>query len=71
MKKFIKSKIQRQNNTYKTFQNSSKKLAKYNTLQQAIIEVSHLLYEKKIDYYNALVKKLSYPTITSKTYWAI
>ena len=57
MTEFIKLKIQWQNSIYKTFQNSSKNLAEYNTLHQAIIEVSDLIYEKKNDYYNALAKK--------------
>ena len=55
------------NNIYKTFQNSSKNLAEYNTLQQAISEVSDLIYEKKNDYYNAVAKKLSDPETSSKT----
>ena len=59
------------NNIYKTFQNSSKNLAEYNTLQQAISEVSDLIYEKKNDYYNAVAKKLSDPKTSSKTYWSI
>ena len=49
------------NNIYKTFQNSSKNLAEYNILQQAISEVSDLIYEKKNDYYNALAKKTVRP----------
>ena len=57
MTDFIKSKIEWQNNIYKTFQNSSKNLAEYNILQQAISEVSDLIYEKKNNYYNALAKK--------------
>ena len=68
MTDFTKSKIERRNSVYKTFQNSSKNLAEYNTLQQAIIEVSDLIYEKKNDYYNALAKKLSDPKTSSKTY---
>ena len=40
-------------------------------MQQAIIEVSDLIYEKKNDYYNASAKKLSDPTTSSKTYWSI
>ena len=68
MTDFIKSKIEWRNSIYKTFQNSSKNLAEYNTLQQAITELSDLMYEKKSDYYNALAKKLSDPTTSSKTY---
>ena len=60
--------IEWRNSIYKTFQNSSKNLAEYNTLQQAITELSDLMYEKKSDYYNALAKKLSDPTTSSKTY---
>ena len=71
MTDFIKSKIEWWNNIYKTFQNSSKNLAEYNILQQAISEVSDLIYEKKNDYYNALAKKLSDPKTSSKTYWSI
>ena len=71
MTDFIKSKIEWRNNIYKTFQNSSKNLAEYNILQQAISEVSDLIYEKKNDYYNALAKKLSDPKTSSKTYWSI
>ena len=71
MTEFIKLKIQWQNSIYKTFQNSSKNLAEYNTLHQAIIEVSDLIYEKKNDYYNALAKKLLDPTTSSKSYWSI
>ena len=40
-------------------------------MQQAIIEVSDLIYKKKNDYYNALAKKQSDPTTSSKTYWSI
>ena len=40
-------------------------------MQQAIIEVSELIYEKKNDYYNALATKLSDPTTSSKTYWSV
>ena len=40
-------------------------------MQQAIIEVSDLQYKKKNDYHSALAKKLSDPTISSKTYWSI
>ena len=40
-------------------------------MQQAISEVSDLIYEKKNDYYNALAKKLSDPKTSSKTYWSI
>ena len=40
-------------------------------MQQAIIEVSELIYEKKNDYYNALATKLSDPTTSSKAYWSI
>ena len=40
-------------------------------MQQAITEVSDLIYEKKNDYYNALAKKLSDPTTRSKIYWSI
>ena len=40
-------------------------------MQQAITEASDLIYEKKNDYYNALAKKLSDPTTSSKTYWSI
>ena len=50
MTDFIKSKIE--------WRNSSKNLAGYNTSQQAIIEVSDLIYKKKNDYYSALSKKL-------------
>ena len=66
---FIKSKIDWRNSIYKTY--SSKNLAEYNTLQQAITEVSHLIYEKKNDYYNALARKLSDLTTSSKAYWSI
>ena len=48
MTAFEKSKIQWQNNFYKTFQNSSKNLAEYNTVEQAITEVPGLLYEEKM-----------------------
>ena len=65
---FIKSKIEWQNSIYRTFENSSKNLAQYNILQQAITEVCDLIYEKKDDYYNALAKKLSDPATSSKTY---
>ena len=68
MTDFIKSRIEWQNSIYKSFQNSSNNLAQYNTFQQAIIEVSDFIYEKKNDYYNALAKKLSHPTTSSKTY---
>ena len=40
-------------------------------MQQAIIEVSDLIYKKKNDYYNALPRKLSDPTTISKIYWFI
>ena len=40
-------------------------------MQQAIIEVSDLIYKKKNDYYNALARKLSDPTTISKIYWFI
>ena len=40
-------------------------------MQQAIAEVSALIYEKKNDYYNGLAKILSDPTTSSKTYWSI
>ena len=43
MTDFIKSKIEWRNSIYKTFQNSSKNLAQYNTLQHAITEVSDLI----------------------------
>ena len=69
MTKFIKSKIELQNSIYKTFQNSYKNHTEYNTLQQAVIEVSDLIYEKKNDYYNALAKNLSDPS--SKTYYSL
>ena len=49
MTDFIKSKIEWRNSICKTFQNSSKNLAEYNTLQQAIIEVPHLIYKKNND----------------------
>ena len=71
MREFTKSKIQWRNSIDKTFQNSSKNLAEYNTLQQAIKEVSDLIYEKKNDYYEALAKPLSDPTASSKTYLSI
>ena len=71
MAHFKKSKTEWQNSIYKTFQNSFKNLAEYNKWQQAITEVSDLIYEKKNDYYNALAKKLSDPTTSSKTYWFI
>ena len=71
MTDFIKSKIGWWNSIYKTFQYSSKNLAQYDTLQQAITEVSDLIYEKKNDYYNALAKKLSDSTTSFKTYWSI
>ena len=50
MTDFIKSKIEWRNNIYKTFQNSSKNLAEYNILQQAISEISDLIYEKSANY---------------------
>ena len=71
MTDFIKSKIGWWNSIYKTFQYSSKNLAQYDTLQQAITEVSDLIYEKKNDYYNALAKELPDPTTSSKTNWSI
>ena len=71
MTDLVKSKIDWQNSIYKTFQNSSKNLAKYNTLQQAITEGSDLIYEEKNDYCNVVAKKLSDPTTSSKTYWSI
>ena len=71
MTDFIKLNVDWRNSIYKTFLNSSKNLAEYNTLQQAIIEVSDLQYKKKNDYHSALAKKLSDPTISSKTYWSI
>ena len=40
-------------------------------MEQAITEVSDLIYEKKNDYYNALAKKLSDSTTSFKTYWSI
>ena len=69
MTKFTKSKIELQNSIYKTFQNSYKNHTEYNTLQQAVIEVSNLIYEKKNDYYNTLAKNLSDPS--SKTYYSL
>ena len=71
MTDFINSKTEWQNSIYKTFQNSSKNLAEYNTLQQTITEVSDLIYEKKNDYYNASAKELSDPTISFRTHWSI
>ena len=68
---FIKSKIECSNSIYKTFQNGSKNLAEYDTLQETITEVSDLTYKKKYDYYNTLAKKLSDPITSSKTYWSI
>ena len=40
-------------------------------MQQAITEVSDLIYDKKNDYYNAFAKKLSNSTTSFKTYWSI
>ena len=70
MTDFIKLKIEWRNNIYKTFRNSSTNLTEYQTLQQAITEVSDLIYEKKNDYYNALANNLSDLTTSSKTYWS-
>ena len=42
----VKSKTEWRNSIYKTSQNNSKN--HYNTLQQAIIEVSDLIYKKKM-----------------------
>ena len=58
---FIKSKIECQNSIYKTFQNGSKNLAEYDTLQETITEVSDSTYKKKYDYYNTLAKKTVRP----------
>ena len=71
MTDFIKLKIEWGNSIYKTFQNSFKNLPEYNALQEAIWEVSDLIYEKKNDYYNDLAKKLSDPTTSSETYWSV
>ena len=40
-------------------------------MQRVAIEVSDLIYEKENDYCNALAKKLSDLTTSSKTYWSL
>ena len=71
MNELIKSKIQWKNGIYKNYQNSAKSLADLETLQNAISEVSELIYEKKNDYYHQLARKLIDRTTSCKTYWSI
>ena len=71
MNELIKSKIQWKNGIYKNYQNSSKSFADLEILQNAISEVSELIYEKKNDYYHQLARKLIDPTTSCKTYWSI
>ena len=71
MNELIKSKIQWKNDIYKNYQNSSKSFADLEILQNAISEVSELIYEKKNDYYHQLARKLIDPTTSCKTYWSI
>ena len=64
-------KIQWKNGIYKYYQNSSIRLADFEILQNAISEVSELIYEKKNDYYHQLPRKLIDSKASCKTYWSI
>ena len=67
----IKSKIQWKNGIFKNYQNSAKSLADLDILENAISEVSELIYEKKDGYYHQLARKLIDPSTSCKTYWSI
>ena len=57
MSEFIKSKIYCCNNSiYKKNQNSSRSAAEYDILQQAITEVSEMIYKKGNDCCNVIAK---------------
>ena len=71
MSKFINSKIHWCNRIYKKIHESFRIAAEYDILQQAIAEVSEIIYKKKIDNYSLLTKKLSDSATSSKSCWSI
>ena len=73
MNELTESKIQRKNSICKNYQNRSKSFADLEILQNAILEVSELIYEKRkmINYYNLLARNLIDSTTSCKTYWSI
>ena len=67
----IKPKIKWKNGIYKNYQNSFKSSVDLEILQNAISEVSKLIYEKKNDYHHQLAMKLIDPSTFCITYWSI
>lgn len=59
----IEWRIQWQNSIYQNFQNESKNLAKYNTLEVAFTEVSDIMYDEKM-----IIKIPDRSTTSNKSY---
>ena len=71
MNELIKSKIMWKNCNYKSYPNNFKSSVDLAILQNAVLEVSELIYENKNDYYHHLARKLIDPFASCKTYWSI
>ena len=68
----INSKLQWKNGISKNYQNTSKSSVDLEVLQNAMSEVSELIYEKLIHYYyHQLARKLMDPSASGKTYWSL
>ena len=62
MNELIKSKIKWKNSIYKNYQNSSTSSVDLGILQNAISEISELIYEMENNYYHQLARILIDPT---------
>ena len=72
MNELIISKIKWKNGIDKNYQNSSKSSVDLEMLlQNAIPQVSELIYEKKNNCYHQLARKLIDPSTSCKPYWSI
>ena len=71
MSEYLKNKIKWHNRIYEEYLNENNESIDYITLQNVIAEVSELVCKSKDDYHKQLVRELTNPKTSSKTYWSI
>ena len=67
----LKEKIKWNHKVYRDYLKNGKTEADYIYVHHAMTEVSQLISESKVKYYNTLAMKLNNPKTSSKTYWSI
>ena len=71
MKDYVKRKIKLKNQLYKTYAKNKYKCNDYFQFQEATNVVSHLVSNRKQEFYNDIALTLNNPKSNAKTYWSI